>query len=83
MALGLTLAGGAIYWLTRPEMLRIYARMAGQRSEPQLKAWTALAEACGGAFYFFLLLFVAAAILAIALKKQDEPFASERQKLTA
>ena len=33
-ALGLTLAGGAIYWLTRPEMLRIYARMAGQRPSP-------------------------------------------------
>jgi hypothetical protein len=79
-ALGLMGAGGALFWLSRMESLKMIGRLLG-RTGDQVKAFADVAEAYGPLCLYLLLLLAAAAILLVALRRSQPAYAEERQKL--
>jgi len=77
----LTIAGGTLYFLTRAQMLSTFAKLAGMKKAAG--PWADRMEAYGPSLYHFLLMFAVAIILAVALKKSDDPYAQVRQTLKA
>jgi len=79
-ALVLALAAGCCVWLTRGELFSALARLAGQ-TPAQSETFADLGKAFGPTFYYFALLFAAGIVLAAALRRTDDPYAEQRQRL--
>jgi hypothetical protein len=81
VSLGMALLAGVGVWLTRSDVVTSIARLGG--AADAAGAWADRVEAYGPTFYYFVLLLVAGAILAARLRRLEEPYAAERQKLLA
>ena len=79
-AFACAMAAGACVWLARGDFFKALARLAGQ-AKPQAEAFADVAKAFGPTFYYLAGLFAAGVALALALRRADEPYAAERQKL--
>jgi hypothetical protein len=79
-ALGLVLAAGAINWLARGETFALIARLAG-RTHEQAARWVEVGRAAGPTCYFFLLMLAATVVLAVSLRRAEDPYAAQRQRL--
>lgn len=72
IAAGATLAAGPV--------TAVAARLAGHAKDAEL--WADVVDAYGPAFAHFLLVYVSAVVLAISLRRVEEPYAPQRQKLS-
>jgi len=76
----LTVAAGVFGLLARGELFEAIARAIGH-DRAGAERWADLAKAAGPMFYFFALMLAASGILAVALRRADEPYALRRQRL--
>jgi hypothetical protein len=79
-ALAVTLLAGAVYWLSRSDLLKTAARALGQ-SRAQAESTADVVSAYGPAFLYVLLAFAACVALSVALRRRGEPYAEVRQKV--
>ena len=79
-ALGLVLASGPLLWLFGTDGFKALAMMQGLSSEVGGR-WADFAEAYGPTFCHFVLLFAAAVMMSLAMKRNETPYAQQRQKL--
>jgi len=79
-ALGLMIAAGVAVWIKGSELLIAAAKILG-RPGKEGERWADIFEAYGPTFYYFALTFAAGVIVCLALRRQADPFADERQKL--
>jgi hypothetical protein len=70
----LTVAAGCCVLLKGNELFQVAARLSG-KSRAVGEHWGNVFEAFGPTFYHFVFLFAAAVILAVALRRREEPFA--------
>jgi len=80
-ALGLALAAGALVWAKAGELFRLAARLAGEPKGAG-ELWGNRFMAYGPMLLHFLLMLAACVLLARAMRKQADPYADRRQKLT-
>jgi len=81
-SLGLLAAGGATIWLCRNDVVRGVARLAGQSSDTG-RHWADVLAAYGPTFWAFVMLLASCVVLSVALRKAADPFAPERQRISA
>jgi hypothetical protein len=76
----LLMAAGLCLWLSRSEIIKLYAKIAGG-SKDTGEHWKNMAEAYGAVFLHFVFLFAAGVVVALGIKKSPEPYAQTVQKL--
>jgi len=79
-ALLLTISGGLVLLVSKSGVLEAIGRLVG-RTADEAEDFADVGIAYGPLFYHFLLLLAAAALLAVAIRKSDPPYAENRQKL--
>ncbi|MFP3938276.1 MAG: hypothetical protein ACLFVW_08030, partial [Phycisphaerae bacterium] len=79
-ALMFILVAMSLVWTTGKEAFVLAAKLFGRNGETG-ELWHDLSQAWGLTFYHFVLIFIAAVLLAVRLKRRDEPYASRRMKI--
>ena len=79
-AFACALGAGLCVWLARGDFFKGLARLAGQ-NKAQANAFADLAKAVGPTFYYLAALFAAGVVLALSLRRAEDPYALQRQKL--
>jgi hypothetical protein len=79
-ALVMTILAGLTLWLSAGELLEGIGRLAGAEDEEE---YANHLLAYGPRMYTWLLTYLAAAVLCVALKGKDDPYARERQAVAA
>lgn len=80
LTLGLAIVAGCCVWLARGELFIALARLAGEPTT-ESEMFADVVKAFGPTFFYFSLLFAATVVLATGLRRAEDPYSRQRQRL--